>query len=156
MARVSRKNLPAPHTDKELEAYSLWLIGVPIKEIAVIQGVTPKCVGERRDRVRSQAAKCVDINQYRNPIHQLFPLWLKSAKGLLQGGDSAFTNAMGKGLGYFSDKVELALSDNTMSDEDLDRKIAGLITKRKDIVGNPEIEISAKKPITSENDENGD
>ena len=129
MARASRKNLGKAHTDEELEAYSLWLIGRPLKEIADMQGVTTKCVGERRDRVRSQAMKRIDINDYRNPVFRLYPLWLKSAKGLLQGGDSAFTNAMGKGLGLFNEKVELAFSDNTMTDEELEKKLEDIKDK---------------------------
>lgn len=110
-------------TPEEILAWADLITGRPLKESAEAQNCTAQTIINRRKRVQEFIGERFDINEYRLPIHGLFPLWVKSVINNLAKNDVTLTIALGKGMGYLIDKHESDINFGGISDAELDRLI---------------------------------
>ena len=137
MAR-RRKRVDVDLTPEEVLIYGCATAGLPIKELAAQTGIHRNTLGKWIKKVRKFAENSqLQIEDYRTPIHALYPLWLRSVIMNLKACDPQITLGIGRGMQYLVDKSEVTNKDmNAMTDEDINGLISGII---KNATGGQEI-----------------
>jgi hypothetical protein len=92
-------------TQSELLAWADGLAGVSDAETAKKFGVNRSTIHRWRQKIKAFIALEFDVNQYRMPLYNLYPLILKSLVHNLKAFDVATTNNLLKGLQISVDKT---------------------------------------------------
>jgi len=120
---------------EEVIVYALAETGVPVKEMADKTGKTRQTIYNWINRVREFVKSSeIDIDDYRSPIHALYPLWLRSVIMNLKACDTTMTIALGKGMQYFVDRQETkdVKGHSDRSTDDLKGEIIEILTSGGD------------------------
>lgn len=110
--------------------FALVESGMPIRQIAGQLDKNEKTISRWLQKTREFIKNSeFDIDNYRLPLHALYPLWLKSVMMNLKACDTTLTIAMGKGMQYFVEKQETHDANQSKSKptDELEREIVEII-----------------------------
>lgn len=112
-------------TPAQLLAWADHISGVPHTVTAKKLHVTPQSVRDFHHKVEAFIAKEVDINVYRLPLFQFYPLLIESVAANLKKHDVPMTIAILKGLQITVDKQVNENTDNlgALSDAELAERV---------------------------------
>jgi len=106
-------------TEEEIVAWADSIKGIPTKETARRLGVHRNTILNYCKRVQAFVGDRIDLDNYKLPLFELYPLALKSLIANLEDCDVQMTIQFFKGLGIFVDKQEYE-DVGKFSDEELD------------------------------------
>jgi len=107
-------------TPEELMVYSAAMSGIPVKDLAEQTKKSKVTIYAWINKIKAYIAEDYNIEDFRQPLHGLYTLWMNSVVANLKNCDSTFTIAHGKGMGYYQEKQHIEHSDSTIqSSEEL-------------------------------------
>ena len=116
MATVAKDIMP-----EDILTWADYMAGTPAATTAKQQKCHPNTILNRRKKVAEFISQKFDINEYRMPLYQLYPLVVKSLIRNLSKFDVTTTIAVAKGLQLLVDKGEMDIGLGGVSDADLIR-----------------------------------
>jgi transposase-like protein len=123
-------------TVPEIVAWHLSLIGQTEVAIAQRLGVHRNSISKWRDKVQKFIGGKMDMDTLQSPLHEIYPIALKSLIANLAANDSTVTVAFFKGIGAFVDKNQ-SEEMIKISDEDLEQFGQRIIDSAAKRIANP-------------------
>ncbi|MDF1545600.1 MAG: hypothetical protein P1R58_10920 [bacterium] len=123
LKKTKRHKQKVALTPYDIMAWLDMVMGVSAQASAVKQNCSKNTITNRRQRVQEFVGDQLNIDDYRLPLFQLYPLMVRSLIANLHKLDVPTTMGVLKGLGVLIDKSEHDFNLANLSDDDLDAAI---------------------------------